>query len=72
MIAGKMAADQYGWKLGQKVPIASNIWPQKNGSKAWAFDLVGNLRRHGRELERSGPISSTCSMITSTRRISSA
>ena len=41
MIAGKMAAEQYGWKLGQKVPISSNIFPQKNGSKAWAFDLVG-------------------------------
>ena len=41
MIAGKMAADQYGWRIGQKIPIASNIWPQKNGSKAWAFDLVG-------------------------------
>ena len=36
-----MVADQYGWKVGQKIPISSNIYPQKNGSKAWAFDLVG-------------------------------
>ena len=41
MIAGRRLAEQYGWKIGQKIPIASNIWPQKNGSKAWAFDLVG-------------------------------
>jgi putative ABC transport system permease protein len=41
MIAGKQLAEQYHWKVGQKIPIASNIWPQKNGSKAWAFDLVG-------------------------------
>ena len=41
MIAGKLLADQYGWKIGQKIPISSNIWPQKNGSKAWTFDLVG-------------------------------
>jgi putative ABC transport system permease protein len=41
MIAGKMLADKYGWKVGQKVPISSNIYPQKNGSKSWAFDLVG-------------------------------
>ena len=41
MIAGKLAAEKYGWKLGQKIPISSNIYPQKNGSKAWAFDLVG-------------------------------
>src|ERR1700756_2642052 len=41
IIAGKMVAEQYGWKVGQKIPISSNIFPQKNGSKAWAFDLVG-------------------------------
>ena len=41
MIAGRLVANQYGWKVGQKIPISSNIFPQKNGSKAWAFDLVG-------------------------------
>src|SRR5512145_3263045 len=41
MIAGRSLADQYGWRIGQKVPIASNIFPQKDGSKAWSFDLVG-------------------------------
>ena len=41
MIAGRNLANQYGWKVGQKIPISSNIYPQKNGSKAWAFDLVG-------------------------------
>ena len=41
MIAGKLLADQYGWKVGQKIPLSSNIYPQKNGSKSWAFDLVG-------------------------------
>ncbi|GAB3371564.1 ABC transporter permease [Lysobacter rhizosphaerae] len=42
MIVGRNLANQYGWKIGQKIPISSNIYPQKsNGSKAWAFDLVG-------------------------------
>jgi putative ABC transport system permease protein len=41
MIAGRNLANQYGWKIGQKIPIASNIFPQKDGSKNWAFDLVG-------------------------------
>jgi putative ABC transport system permease protein len=41
MVAGKLAAEQYGWKVGQKIPLSSNIYPQKNGSKSWAFDLVG-------------------------------
>jgi putative ABC transport system permease protein len=41
LIAGRILANQYGWRIGQKVPIASNIFPQKDGSKAWVFDLVG-------------------------------
>jgi len=41
MIAGRLLAQQYGWKLGSKIPIRSNIFPQHNGSKDWAFDLVG-------------------------------
>ena len=41
MIIGRVLADQYGWKIGDKLPIASNIFPQKDGSKAWTFDLVG-------------------------------
>ncbi|MEZ5500780.1 MAG: FtsX-like permease family protein [Steroidobacteraceae bacterium] len=41
MIAGRKIAQQYGWKVGQKIPMSSNIYPKKDGSKAWAFDLVG-------------------------------
>ena len=41
MIVGKLTADRLGWKVGQKIPISSNIFPQKDGSKDWAFDLVG-------------------------------
>ncbi len=29
------------WKISSKIPIKSNIFPQHNGSKDWAFDLVG-------------------------------
>jgi len=41
MVAGKQVVDKYGWKIGQKIPLSSNIYPQKGGSKSWAFDLVG-------------------------------
>ena len=40
-IVGRVVADRYGWKVGQKLPLASNIFPKKDGSKAWEFDLVG-------------------------------
>ena len=41
MIVGRILADKHGWRIGDKVPILSNIFPQKDGSKAWTFDLVG-------------------------------
>lgn len=40
-IVGRMLADQHGWKVGDKLPLKSNIFPQKSGSKEWAFDIVG-------------------------------
>ncbi len=53
MIAGRNLANQYGWKVGQKVPIASNIFPQKNGSKSWIFDLVGIYDGKDEEWQRA-------------------
>lgn len=41
MIAGRDVAERLGWKVGDKIPLISQIWPQKNGSRAWEFDLVG-------------------------------
>lgn len=41
MIAGRMIADKYGWEIGQKIPLKSNIFPLQDGTKNWAFDLVG-------------------------------
>lgn len=41
IIAGRLLAERYGWQVGQKLPIKSAIFPQKDGSKDWTFDLVG-------------------------------
>lgn len=41
MIAGRLLAEKHGWKVGDKIPLKSNIFPQKDGSKDWTFDLVG-------------------------------
>lgn len=40
-IVMKTLADRFGWRIGDKIPIQSTIWPQKNGSNVWEFDLVG-------------------------------
>ena len=53
MIVGRNLANQYGWKIGQKVPIASNIFPQQDGSKNWTFDLVGIYDGKDEDWQRS-------------------
>jgi len=40
-LVGAAMAEKWGWKLGDHVPIASNIFTQKNGSRSWDFTIVG-------------------------------
>ncbi|HEX9821398.1 MAG TPA: ABC transporter permease [Methylomirabilota bacterium] len=42
-VAGKRLADRFGWRVGQKLPIASEIHTRADGSLDWEFDLVGIL-----------------------------
>ena len=72
MIAGKVVADKYGWKVGQKIPLSSNIYPQKNGSKAWAFDLVGIYDGKDRGHQAGSPRTSSSTTTTSMRPTPSA
>ena len=39
LLVGRALAEQYGWKVGDRVPIQSTIYPQENGSYAWDFDI---------------------------------
>ena len=34
---------RFGWKVGDKVPLHSTIWTQKDGSLDWTFDIVGSF-----------------------------
>jgi putative ABC transport system permease protein len=40
-VVGKSLADKFHWKIGDKIPLEATIFPQKNGSNTWTFDLVG-------------------------------
>ena len=42
-IAGQRLVDRYGWKIGQKLPIASEIHAKTDGTLNWEFDLVGTV-----------------------------
>ncbi|CAM2064502.1 FtsX-like permease family protein [Sulfidibacter corallicola] len=40
-IVGRTTADRFGFEIGDRVPILSPIWPQKDGNQTWEFDIVG-------------------------------
>jgi putative ABC transport system permease protein len=42
-IAGRRLVERFGWKVGQKLPISSEIHPKADGDMNWEFDLVGVL-----------------------------
>lgn len=41
VIAGRLLVDRFGWKLGEPIPLKSQIFPLKDGSRDWNFELVG-------------------------------
>jgi putative ABC transport system permease protein len=40
LVAGKSIAATYGWKVGDRIPINSNIFSKEDGSQVWDFDVV--------------------------------
>ena len=44
-VVGEKLADKYGWKVGDRVPIQSNIFSQKNGGgHSWDFTIAGIVK----------------------------
>ena len=41
VIVGAALAQQYGWKVGQQVPLRSNIWRDANGNNTWMVVVDG-------------------------------
>jgi putative ABC transport system permease protein len=40
-LVGRQLAEEYGWKIGDRVPINSRVFAQQDGTYDWAFDIVG-------------------------------
>lgn len=40
LAVGKTAATKYHWKVGDRIPISSNIYMKKDGGRAWEFDVA--------------------------------
>ena len=40
-IIGRTTADAYDLQVGDRIPLQSPIWQNKNGGNTWEFDIVG-------------------------------
>jgi putative ABC transport system permease protein len=40
-IVGRMTAERFKWKIGDRIPITSPIWGQPAGMAQWEFEIVG-------------------------------
>jgi len=40
-LIGESLAKKWGWKVGDRIPLSSNIFSQKNGSKTWDLVIAG-------------------------------
>lgn len=51
-LVGEGLMKRFGWKVGQRVPLISTIFPNRDGSKNWQFDIVGVL--HAKDKKTAG------------------
>ena len=41
MLVGEVLAKKYNWKVGDRLPLQSQIFPNRDGSKNWNFTIDG-------------------------------
>ena len=51
-LVGATLAKKFHWKVGDKIPLQSTIFPEPDGSKNWTFDIVGIL--HAKDKKPGG------------------
>ncbi|HEV7778368.1 MAG TPA: ABC transporter permease [Luteibacter sp.] len=44
VLVGEKLAERFHWKVGDKIPMQSTIFPNRQGDKNWSFDVVGIMR----------------------------
>ena len=49
VLVGAQLAERFKWKVGDKIPLQSTIFPDKSGSKNWAFEVTGILHATDRK-----------------------
>jgi len=51
-LVGAKLAERFHWKVGDHIPLQSTIFPDRNGNKNWAFDIVGLLHARNDKTDR--------------------
>jgi putative ABC transport system permease protein len=44
VLVGDILMKKYKWKIGDRLPLQSQIFPNKEGSKNWSFQIVGTMK----------------------------
>ena len=40
-VVGRELVEQFGWEIGDRIPIQSTIWPRDAGERTWEFEIAG-------------------------------
>jgi len=43
-VVGESLAQKWGWKIGDRIPVASNIFSQKSGGHTWDLTIAGIVK----------------------------
>jgi putative ABC transport system permease protein len=52
-VVGEKLANKYGWKVGDRVPMQSNIFSQKSGGHSWDFTIAGIVKGKAAHVDTS-------------------
>jgi putative ABC transport system permease protein len=53
MIVGPTLAQQFGWKVGDRIPLRSDIWRKLDGGDTWEFNIVGIYDTSGTGVDKA-------------------
>jgi putative ABC transport system permease protein len=51
-LVGEKLAERFHWKVGDKIPLQSTIFPNREGSKNWTFEIAGIIHSKDKKAGR--------------------
>lgn len=47
-IVGARLAEKFGWQIGDRISFTSNLWPRRDATATWPFEIVGIYEMEGK------------------------